>query len=418
MSISYADALRYARDKRVVLPEEFYLLDLNARQYATTVSGLASLDQIKTVVNLSNKAIEDGSTFQEFQKAVKESGIELSPHHLDNIFRTNIQNAYAHGIWTQQQKNKANRPYLKYSSLTDSRVRPSHLALNNIIRHIDDSFWYTHYPPNGFQCRCGVDALTEAQAKKQGITIDDELPDVQPDKDWSTSPGNYGKHLNNVLQEKIDGALLTNTPLARKLSDIQNEALVSQQANEKIVKAFEPMSDTSKQVNEAIVDRVLEQKKDVEPSAIRMLTELVKDDEQALTDLLKSAVVKDDKPIVNWMKRSFESLMTIAKNLKAKLTGNNLKGFDSLNLQKGNVIGIQTPTLFRTSAESGKSITILDAKGIALDLSKINGLNGALLAPDLNLEVVSITDSEVVLRKTNELATRLFVANNTLFNLY
>jgi len=110
--------------------------------------------------------------------------------------------------------------------------------------------------------------------------------------------------------------------------------------------------------------------------------------------------------------------MIIAKNLKAKLTGNNLKGFDSLNLQKGNVIGIQTPTLFKTSAESGKSITILDAKGIALDLSKINGLNGALLAPDLNLEVVSITDSEVVLRKTNELATRLFVANNTLFNLY
>ena len=418
MSISYADALRYARDKRVVLSDEFYLLDLNARQYATTVSYLASLDQIGTVINLTNRAIKDGSTFQEFQKAVGEAGIELSPHHLDNIFRTNIQNAYAHGIWTQQQKNKANRPYLKYSSLTDSRVRPSHLALNNIIRHIDDSFWLTHYPPNGFQCRCGVDALTEAQAKKLSITIDDELPDIQPDSGWAISPSSYGKQLNDVLDQKIDDALLTNTPLARKLSDIQNEALASQQANEAIVKAFEPMSDTSKQVNEAIVDRVLEKNKDIEPSAIRMLTELVKDDEQALTDLLKTSVVKNDKPIVDWMKRSFDSLMLIAKNLKSKITGNNIKGFNSLNLQKGNVIGIQTPTLFKTSAQAGKSITILDAKGIALDLSKINGLNGALLAPDLNLEVISITDSEVVLKKTNELATRLFVANNTLFNLY
>ena len=418
MSITYTDALRYAREKRVVLPEEFYLLDLNARQYATTVSGLASLDQIKTVINLSNKAIESGSTFQDFQKAVKEAGIELSPHHLDNIFRTNIQNAYAHGIWTQQQENKANRPYLKYSSLNDGRTRPSHLALNNIVRHIDDAFWLTHYVPNGFNCRCAIDAITEAQAKRLGITIDDELPDIQPDNGWAVSPASYGKHLNDALQEKIDDALLTNTPLARKLSDIQNEALASQQANEKIVKVFAPMSETSKQVNESIVDRVLEKHKDVEPSAIRMLTELVKDDEQALTDLLKTSVVKNDKPIVDWMKRSFDSLMTIARNLKAKLTGNNLKGFDSLNLQKGNVIGIQTPTLFKTSAQAGKSITILDAKGIALDLSKINGLNGALLAPDLNLEVVSITDSEVVLRKTNELATRLFVANNTLFNLY
>lgn len=418
MAVSYADALRYARDKRVVLSDEFYLLDLNARQYATTVSYLASLDQIKTVINLTNRAIEDGSTFQEFQKAVKESGIELSPHHLDNIFRTNIQNAYAHGIWTQQQENKANRPYLRYSSLTDSRVRPSHLALNNIIRHIDDSFWLTHYVPNGFNCRCAIDAITESQAKRLGITTDDDLPDIQPDNGWAVSPASYGKHLNDALQEKIDDALLTNTPLARKLSDIQNEALASQEANEAIMKAFEPMSEASKQVNESVVDRVLEQKKDVEPSAIRMLTELVKDNEQALTNLLKSAVVKGDKPIVNWMKRSFDSLMTIAKNLKAKLTGNNLRGFDSLNLQKGNVIGIQTPTLFKTSAQAGKSITILDAKGIALDLSKINGLNGALLAPDLNLEVVSITDGEVVLRKTNELATRLFVANNTLFSLY
>ena len=418
MAISYTDALRYARDKKVMLPEEFYLLDLNARQYATTVSCLASLDQIRTVINLANKAVESGSTLQDFKKKVKAEGIELSPHHLDNIFRTNVQSAYAHGIWTQQQENKANRPYLRYSSLTDSRVRPSHLALNNIIRHIDDSFWLTHYPPNGFQCRCGVDAITESQAKRLGITIDDELPDIQPDNGWAVSPASYGKHLNNVLQEKIDDALLTNTPLARKLSDIQNEALASQQANEAIVKAFEPMSDTSKQVNESIVDRVLEKNKDVEPSAVRMLTELVKDDEQALTDLLKTSVVKNDKPIVDWMKRSFDSLLSIAKNLKSKITGNNIKGFDSLNLQKGNVIGIQTPTLFKTSAQAGKSITILDAKGIALDLSKINGLNGALLAPDLNLEVISITDSEVVLKKTNELATRLFVANNTLFNLY
>lgn len=418
MSISYADALRYARDKRVVLSDEFYLLDLNARQYATTVSYLASLDQIGTVINLTNRAIKDGSTFQEFQKAVGEAGIELSPHHLDNIFRTNIQNAYAHGIWTRQQENKANRPYLKYSSLTDSRVRPSHLALNNIIRHIDDSFWLTHYVPNGFNCRCAIDAITESQAKRLGITTDDDLPDIQPDNGWAVSPASYGKHLNNVLQEKIDDALLTNTLLARKLSDIQNEALASQQANEAIVKAFEPMSEASKQVNEAIVDRVLESKKDIEPSAIRMLTELVKDDEQALTDLLKTSVVKNDKPIVDWMKRSFDSLLSIAKNLKSKITGNNIKGFNSLNLQKGNVIGIQTPTLFKTSAQAGKSITILDAKGIALDLSKINGLNGALLAPDLNLEVVSVSDAEIVLRKTSEVATRLFVANNTLFSLY
>ncbi|OTG87220.1 phage minor head protein [Acinetobacter sp. ANC 3832] len=417
MTVSYTDALRYAREKKVVLPEEFYLLDLNARQYATTVSKLASLDQIRTVINLSNKAIEDGSTFQDFKKAIEENGIELSPHHLENIFRTNIQNAYAHGIWTQQQENKTNRPYLRYSSLTDSRVRPSHLVLNNIIRHIDDSFWYTYYPPNGYLCRCGVSALTEAQAKRLGITPDDKLPVVQPDKGFSTTPASYGKHLNDVLQEKIDDAILTDANLASELAKIKDEAIVSQQANDEIVKAFEPMSEKTKEDTESIVDRVLEKNKDVEPSAIRMLAELIHDDEHSLTDLLKSSVVRNDEQsnsITNWMRRSFQSLLSIAKNLKNKITGNNLKGFDSLELKQGNVIGIQTPTLFKTAEKVGKNIIITDAKGIALDLTKFNGLDGALLAPDLNLEVVSVSDSEIVLRKTKEVATRLFIANNTL----
>ena len=420
MTGTYTEALRYARDKRVVLPEEFYLLDLNARQYATTVSRLASLDQIRTVINLSNKAIESGSTFQEFQKAVKESGIELSPHHLDNIFRTNIQNAYAHGIWTQQQENKANRPYLRYSSLNDGRTRPSHLAFNNIIRHIDDSFWYTYYPPNGFKCRCGVDALTEAQAKKQGITIDEDLPDIQPDNGWAVSPASYGKHLNVVVQEKLTEALVVDVPLASKLIKVRDEALIAQQANDEIVKVFQPMSDQSRKNLEVIVDRVIDKNKDVEPSAIRMLTELIKDDEQSLTDLFKTSIMKGDTQsnvIVNWMKRSFNSLMSVAKNLKSKISGNSIKGFDSLNLQKGNVIGIQTPTLFRTAEQAGKNIVITDANGAALDLTKFNGLDGALLAPDLNLEVVSVSDAEIVLRKTSEVATRLFVANNTVYSL-
>lgn len=420
MSISYADALQYARNKEVMLPESFYLLDLNARQYATTVSGLASLDQIRSVINLTHKAIESGSTFQEFKKMVEESGIELSPHHLENIFRTNIQSAYAHGIWTQQQSNKSNRPYLQYSSLTDSRVRPSHLELNKIVRHIDDVFWQEYYPPNGFLCRCGVNALTEAQALRLGITPDDALPSVQPDKGWSVSPALYGTQLNSVVQDKIDEALLTDTPLATELSKIKDDALIAQKANEDIVKAFEPMNEQTKKNVESIVDLVLSGNKDVEPSAIRMLSELVRDDEQALTELLKTSATRNDKrskSIVDWMNRSFQALLSVAKNLKNKITGNNLKGFDSLRLQVGGVIGIKTPTLFVKAENAGKNVTILDMRGQALDLSKINGLNGSLLAPDLNLEVVIVTDSDIVLRKTDKVATRLFIANNMLYSL-
>ena len=93
-----------------------------------------------------------GATFNDFQKLIAESEIILPKHYLDNVFRTNIQSAYGHGRWQQQQRNKDKRPYLMYSAINDSRVRPAHLALNRIVLPIDHPFWLTHYPPLGFRC--------------------------------------------------------------------------------------------------------------------------------------------------------------------------------------------------------------------------------------------------------------------------
>ena len=150
--VTFLEALQYAHSKKIVLPDEFYSLDLKTRQMATTVSFLSSLEQIETVIKAVNKAIADGGTFKDFQKLVAESEIILPKHYLDNVFRTNIQSAYGHGRWQQQQRNKDKRQYLMYSAINDSRVRPAHLALNRIVLPIDHPFWLTHYPPLGFRC--------------------------------------------------------------------------------------------------------------------------------------------------------------------------------------------------------------------------------------------------------------------------
>lgn len=150
--VTFLEALRFAESRKVIPADTFYSLDLNTRQLATTVSFLSSLEQMQSVIDSVNKAIALGTTFDEFKKDVAENGIKLNSNYLDNVFRTNIQTAYSHGRWEQQQRNKESRPYLMYSAINDSRVRPSHLALNGIIRHIDDPFWLTHYPPWAFRC--------------------------------------------------------------------------------------------------------------------------------------------------------------------------------------------------------------------------------------------------------------------------
>ena len=419
--VDYVEALRYARSRKIVLPEEFYLLDLKTRHYSATVSRLASIDQIRTVLELVNKSTESGSTFLDFKKQVESEGITLSEHHLANIYRTNMQMAYAHGRWTDQVANKESKPYLMMVTINDSRTRPTHLALNRIIRHIDDQFWTIYYPPWAFMCRCHVMSLTEKQAQKLGITSDEDLPTVARDNGWSFNPMSYGSHLNEVIEQRIQENML-NIPYASELMDVKNTGLIEQEVEKAIIDAFNPLDTSNREILDRFIDDVTDQGKDIAPSAPRFVIELTDEDER-LTDLLKESVVKKNqdkksKSIFDWMNDSFNSMLNFAKNLKNKLTGNNLKGFDALNLQKGNVIGIQTPALFKTAESAGKNITILDMKGRAIDLGKINGLDGALLAPNLNLEVVSVTDTDVVLKYTDDVATRLFVANNTLFSLY
>jgi len=418
--MTLSQAIQFARSRKVLLPAEYYSLDLTTRQYASTVSYLAGLDQIESVLSSAYKVLESGGTFADFQKLVDESGIELSEAHLDNVFRTNIQNAYARGKWSHQQQNKDKRPYLEYMAINDSRVRPSHLALDGVIRHIDDPFWQKYYPSNGFRCRCSTTAITEKQAIRKGITSDDDLPDVQPDKGWSFQPSNYDNHPDVILksrQEREASNRVTNDALVQQITAQQVEL----SANEMIKKT---LKDVDVDQLSKMVEKTIKLDQKVRPSDLVFTLGLSSETDNQLTELLKlSAIQKDQQGTIGksiWDKvtGAFNRLFSIAKNAASKLTGNSIRGLDGLNLNAGNIIGIQTPTLFKQAEKAGKQITILDAKGIAIDLNKISGLNGALLAPDLNLEVVSNTDDLLLLRRTEKQATRYFVANQTVFSLY
>ena len=416
-------AIQFARSRKVLLPAEYYSLDLTSRQYASTVSYLAGLDQIESVLSSAYKVLESGGTFADFQKLVDESGIELSEAHLDNVFRTNIQNAYARGKWSHQQQNKDKRPYLEYMAINDSRVRPTHLALDGVIRHIDDPFWQKYYVPNGFRCRCTTNAITEKQAIRKGITSNEDLPNVEPDTGWSFQPSNYDKQPDEILKSKE--ASKTITPEAKtEVIDLRKKTVVDTETDQIIKTSLSDLTDEKQVIIDEMVDKAVRLDPNIRPSDLRITLDLADEKENALTTILKQAELQKDqdgtagKSIWDKVIGAFNRLFTLAKNTANKLTGNSIRGIDGLNLTEGSVIGIQTPTLFKQAQKVGKQITILDAKGVALDLSKISGMNGALLAPDLNLEVVSNTDEQLVLKRTKEQATRYFVANQTVFSLY
>lgn len=383
--VTFLEALRYAKLKKIVLPDEFYSLDLHTRQYASTVSFLTSLEQINTVMKAVTKSIADGSTFSDFQKLVAENEIILPESYLDNVFRTNIQSAYAHGRWQQQQQNKAVRPYLMYSAIDDRRVRPSHLEMNRIIRHIDDPFWLIWYPPNGFRCRCTVIALTEAQALKYGITSDEDLPQIAVDLGWSTNPANFGD-LSDLVDQKVADSILDKSFLLDQKQVIQAEWI----ASDKLKSLLAPMNDKSRDLFETITKTVIPLDPTIRPSAIRTLLNYVMGNDQALTSYLSNQPISLAEDVLRrWIETDMAQIQAVAKNSLKVVTGSVSLSYVA-SWQVGQSIYLNSPMLLAES-NGDVIIKIENANGIGIDLEQLKAGQGVLFEIGNLFKVVLIT---------------------------
>lgn len=386
--VTFLEALEYAHSKKIVLPDEFYSMDLKTRQMATTVSFLSSLEQIETVIKAVNKSIADGGTFKDFQKLIEESEIILPKHYLDNVFRTNIQSAYGHGRWQQQQRNKAKRPYLMYSAINDSRVRPSHLALNRIVLPIDHPFWLTHYPPTGFRCRCTCIALTEKQALKYGITPEDQLPEVAEALDWSSHPLQFGE-LETLVDKKISTSSLDKEYLLEQKEVIKAEWT----ASKKLTSLFAPMDDKTRDLFDTVANTVIPLDPSIRPSAIRTFLDYVQGNDGALSSYLNSATSSlADDVLKRWLSTDMAVIQAVASN-----TASTVVGAATLNqvaaYQVGQTVQLNAPLLMVDTA-SDIVIKIENAKGLGIDLDMLNAGNGVLMPMGLSFEVVSIETVE------------------------
>ena len=96
---------------------------------------------------------------------------EFNPARLRLIYDMNTRQAYATGLWERVDRAKRTHPYVRYITRRDERVRAAHRAWDNLVLPVDDAFWKTHWPPNGWRCRCRVMSMTQAEFEK-GYTLE------------------------------------------------------------------------------------------------------------------------------------------------------------------------------------------------------------------------------------------------------
>ena len=97
------------------------------------------------------------------------------------IFETNISTAYAAGRYQQMTEPDIikKRPFWEYRHGDSINPRPQHRAWDGLVLPHDDPWWDTHYPPNGWGCKCRVFAVSDRDMARTGKTEPDESPEIK-----------------------------------------------------------------------------------------------------------------------------------------------------------------------------------------------------------------------------------------------
>jgi uncharacterized protein with gpF-like domain len=250
------EALEYFRAKGWKIGFDWRDVWQTEHANAFTVAKATEMDLLEDIRTAVDKAIENGETFQQFRKQLepilKKKGwwgikdvvdpktgetvqAQLgSPRRLKTIYRANMRTARAAGQWDRAQRTKKYRPFFVYS-LGPSRVhRDLHLSWNGIVLPVDHEFWNSHFPPNGWGCKCRIRQISQREAERLGGVTQAPVIQMQEwknkrtgetvfiaqgiDPGWDYNPGKgRDKNLSNILEDKFKSAHPDDAEAAKKI---------------------------------------------------------------------------------------------------------------------------------------------------------------------------------------------------------
>ena len=186
--------------------------------YAFTVAKAVELELLTAFKTSIGKALAEGQSFDTWREGLMPQLAALgwdkpqtvadptgtysprevdftSPRRLRTIFWSNMNSARSAGQWQRAQRTKAALPYVLYVRTTSADPRIEHLTWVGLILSIDDPWWRTHWPPNGWGCKCSIRMITarerarllDAKPGDGGISYIDVPPDNGPPRTFTNA---------------------------------------------------------------------------------------------------------------------------------------------------------------------------------------------------------------------------------------
>jgi SPP1 gp7 family putative phage head morphogenesis protein len=185
-----------------------------AHTTAFTVAKVARMDILTAIRQMTDRALAEGLTFDQFQKSLEpylklagwwgrtwamddhgnlldengkpfptdDAGVPIipsdarppllgSPYRLATIYQTNLQVALGAGRYEGMMDVTETRPFWQYVSVKDARTTRLCSSIGGAVYRFDDPFWSYFYPPNHWRCRGRVRTLSAGELKRKGLEV-------------------------------------------------------------------------------------------------------------------------------------------------------------------------------------------------------------------------------------------------------
>jgi hypothetical protein len=229
LGLPFEEQMTFFRNKLNLPTERWDDIWKAAHDRAFIVAGAAKADLLADLRQAVDKAVTQGMTLRDFRREFDAIVTRHGWHGWTGegtdageawrtrvIYETNIRASYAAGRYRQLMSPAMRQvmPYWRYVHNDSVRhPRPQHKAWGDmqLTLRYDDPFWSTHFPPNGWGCRCRIvatDAPGEGDATKPPEGWDKIDPKTQElvgiDKGWGYEPGaNADTGLRQMVQDKL-----------------------------------------------------------------------------------------------------------------------------------------------------------------------------------------------------------------------
>jgi hypothetical protein len=184
-SLPFQEQIDYFRGK-VDLPTRSWTDIYNAQHdHAFVVAGAVKRDLLADLRGAVEKSIASGTTLEQFRKdfdkVVGQHGWQYNGERgwrTNVIWETNLRQSYNAGRDAQMAdpELRKRRPYGVYRHGDSAHPRPQHLAWNGVTLPLDDPWWSTHNPQNGWGCKCKKFMASQRDLDRMGLTVGNAPP--------------------------------------------------------------------------------------------------------------------------------------------------------------------------------------------------------------------------------------------------